>query len=191
MRNCFTTFYNSFSLSSRNLHIISCRIFNLGAYGTLTSYPEDIAVQRGNDAVFVCESNLSRPTNWQYRPLLSVLHVRLVVAGWVLDNLKDKVDFQQVGHLNILTIKNVSLSDAGSYECIDKVGMGETASAELIVLGKIEVQITIFTPSLWNGVYVGGMYVCLSVRACDNEMYDYVLRTTVGPRSVNLCTHSG
>ena len=53
----------------------------------------------------------------------------------MLPELAHNIQVKRTGDLTTLTLNNVSLSDGGSYNCIDKLGMGEMASAELIVLG--------------------------------------------------------
>ena len=40
------------------------------------------------------------------------------------------------GFYNVLTVRNVSMSDSGTYTCIYNLGLGESHSAELIVLGE-------------------------------------------------------
>ena len=82
-----------------------------------------------------CKSNESEPIDWDYRPVTSQNYIRIVIGGRMDNRLKRKFTAQKDG-VNTLTIKNASLEDGGTYKCIDQQGHGETATAEIVVIGE-------------------------------------------------------
>ena len=62
--------------------------------------------------------------------------VRVFTGGYVDDRFTEKYSVTKREGVYLLTLINASLSDVGTYTCIDKLGLGESAAAELVLLSK-------------------------------------------------------
>ena len=98
--------------------------------------PRDAVVRQGQMAEFSCQTNERETVNWNYQPRKSLTDVDIVTAGSLVQSMEDKfaVSIDDLGA--VLILKNASMSDSGTYTCIDNLGLGERASAELILLGE-------------------------------------------------------
>ena len=83
---------------------------------------------------FDCESQNEESLYWSFRSLTSRTASRIAENGYVVDGLESKFSF---GNRTILTLRNTSMTDAGTYKCNDAAVAGKTVSVELIVLGKL------------------------------------------------------
>ena len=101
----------------------------------MTGYPQDVVVQKGDVAEFICETDEDEFINWNYVTIANLTIVRISTGGVVIKGLESKYVSTRYKASNVLTLQNVSMLDAGTYKCIDYAGMGQAASAELIVLG--------------------------------------------------------
>ena len=111
----------------------------LGVTGKLTSHPQNIVTQRGQAVTFSCGSDEVEFVNWKYKSTSSLTDVRISTGGMVINGLKKKFELTRVGQYNILKLKSASLSDGGTYTCIDNAGFGDEATAELVVLGLLYI----------------------------------------------------
>lgn len=97
--------------------------------------PLDTVRLRGDDAEFSCTTNESDPVNWMHNE-----NEPFMVGEDVKDNFRNKYKVTRDGGRNVLNVKNISILDGGKYTCIDKMGVGARAAAELIVVGKYYSQ---------------------------------------------------
>ena len=100
----------------------------------LISRPRDAIVLQGRSVTFICETDGREPVNWIQRPLTSHIHKGIFIAGVTIESVRNKFSIKMDG--KELILNTALLSDSGIYTCIDNLGLGEEASAELIVLGK-------------------------------------------------------
>ena len=110
-------------------------MFHLDASSALTSYPEHYVSLSGDNATFYCGTSQAEPMDWKYKHLTSHYYDRIADDGIIVEGLENKYSVVINGK-NVLTIYDTSVSDAGTYRCIDVANTGEMATAELIVLGK-------------------------------------------------------
>ena len=88
---------------------------------------------QGNDLQFRCNSNNSATITWLHD---NGANGAFMVGIDVKSKFRYKYTVMRDGTYNVLTVKNVSLSDSGTYSCIYKRGLGTKSSAELVVLGE-------------------------------------------------------
>ena len=104
-------------------------------FGALIGFPQDAIVQQGDVVEFSCETTNTKPFNW-YFTSKSGIENQIVTGGLVSDIFRDRFNMTSRDNVYVLTIINISLADGGSYLCVDNYGLGDTASAELIVLSE-------------------------------------------------------
>lgn len=93
--------------------------------------------RRGQSVRFHCSTNETELlVSWHFRSAATARDVRIVTGGSIVFDLKDRFAVTNFGAHSVLELTNASAADAGAYQCIDKLGMGETATAELIILGE-------------------------------------------------------
>ena len=93
-------------------------------------------IQQGLPVNFTCDSNITQPVDWYYRPRGSHTELRIVNGGRLAIHLKDKYAVES-NDVYKLMIVQVSMEYGGTYRCVDNFGYGESASAELVVLGNV------------------------------------------------------
>ena len=132
----------TFESSTENIkHVI------VGVRGHLTAGPSDAVARVGQTVEFRCKTDINDvPIDFEHRGLSTSTAagevVKLVTGGTInegLNAVKYKLE-QNVS--SILTIANVSVADSGLYSCIDDAGLGNRASAELIVLGELTTMLS-------------------------------------------------
>ena len=96
------------------------------------SYPQNVVSLSGHITKFYCESSC---TDWKFRSVASLSFVRVAEDGFIVDGLDNKYSVATNGK-NVLTVKNTSMTDAGTYKCTDVANAGKMKLVELIVLGK-------------------------------------------------------
>ena len=107
----------------------------------LIRHPRDAVVHQGQAVEFCCETDQLDPVNWKYRLHGSEKDERIVTGGGVGEKYRKKFRMITTGNVYTLTLINASVEDSGTYSCIDTLGLGESVSAQLIVLGKYLWQI--------------------------------------------------
>ena len=109
----------------------------IGGHGLLTSHPSNTVELQGNTARFSCETDSAAAINWNFDSFpASPTGLRLVTGGILVESFSNKFTLTIEWQRSVLTLNSITKSDSGTYSCIDELGMGEKASAELIVLGK-------------------------------------------------------
>lgn len=104
-----------------------------GVHGALTSYPADNVVRYGQTAEFKCTSDGSEPVNWFFKNSTISSDIRIVSGGSIIDTFLEK--YELMGNAEVLIVHSTSKEDVGTYKCIDNVGYGDAAYAELVALG--------------------------------------------------------
>ena len=103
--------------------------------GAVIGYPQDAIVQQGDAVEFSCETTDTKPFTWHFTSK-SGIECHIVTGGRVSDIFKDRFIMTSRDNVYVLRIINTSLADCGSYTCVDMLGLGDSASAELIVLSE-------------------------------------------------------
>ena len=88
---------------------------------------------QGNDAEFRCNSNNSVTVTWLHD---NGANEPFMVGRVVKSKFGYKYAVMRDGTYNVLTVKNVSLSDSETYSCIYNIGLEAQLSAVLVVLGE-------------------------------------------------------
>ena len=101
----------------------------------MTSCPENVALRRGETARFSCGTDDAEHVNWKHRPAGSNADNFIYKSGSIIAELASKYRVTRNSSNYELIIVNTSILDGGTYICIDRVGLGDWASAELIVIG--------------------------------------------------------
>ena len=109
---------------------------NLGVQALLVRHPQYAVVQQGQAVEFCCETDQLDPVNWNCRLHGSEKDERIVTGGGVGEKYRNKYRMITSDNVYTLILINASVEDSGTYSCIDTLGLGESASAQLIVLGK-------------------------------------------------------
>ena len=112
-----------------------------GVHSILIIVPRDAMAVRGQEAKFTCSSDKRDAITWRYdgQATESIMVGRVVKNKFI-----QKYEMTRNEEITVFTVKNVSLSDSGNYTCVDELGLGEEASAELIVLGELAYNYSIY-----------------------------------------------
>ena len=94
-------------------------------------------VQQGERVEFSCGSNKNESIDWRFRPSATQTEISIVKSGRFVIRFKDKIKSSKNGAYKLI-INSASMNDGGTYTCIDEMGFGEAASAELTVLGNFD-----------------------------------------------------
>ena len=111
-------------------------MFPAGFDGAIIIHPQSSSVLRGQSVQFTCGTNNIDRVNWRFRSSLTRKVVEIVEADHIVNGFKINFMYARNETVNVLTHKNASMIDGGTYTCIEFMGTGETSAAELIVLGK-------------------------------------------------------
>lgn len=119
---------------------------------SLVVVPRNSSVVVGTSVRLECSTNVtSRPVNWYCIGACSAdttaAAVHLFLAGVLTESYAHRVNIltnttttgRSVSHYD-LHIASVTVDDDGVYTCVDKAGMGQTASASLSVLPRRSTQ---------------------------------------------------
>ena len=106
----------------------------------MTSNPRDVVVLQGERVEFICGSSINESVSWHYRPTSSQTEVRILSGGRLINQFKTKFTAKENGVYKLI-INNSSLADGGTYICIENLGFGEKASAELTIIGTIRLSV--------------------------------------------------
>ena len=98
--------------------------------------PSDLVTQQGQTVEFSCQTDVLASINWNFIPTAAQNEIRIVTGGSLVESFDNKFMLNSNATTSVLTIMEISVSDSGSYVCIENLGFGERSSSELIVLGK-------------------------------------------------------
>jgi len=109
-------------------------------WGGFITKPEHKTVSVGENAKMKCHSSETQAVNWQVWPFSSSgAGERICYNGDIVDDHKNKYSIDNgpdpQNKAYHLVIHDVKSSDAGEYTCIERAGIGESASANLTVTG--------------------------------------------------------
>ena len=114
----------------------------------------------GGTARLNCSTSYPRAVYWQHTPAAAATPVTTPSAKTTskqldifVGDLTDEYRYERRHEVSInetfgqydLVIKDLKLSDAGSYFCLDDMGFGVQVQAELVVLGELTSICIIFT----------------------------------------------
>lgn len=115
-----------------------------GVGGDLTSVPVNSLVVVGNTVRINCSTDSNQPVYWARTLAQSNEQQWLYYGGDGFDsNNADgrfRIDEDKSTGRYDLVIDGVGRKDAGQYVCVDESGIGETATAELVVSGMEHIK---------------------------------------------------
>jgi len=110
--------------------------------GSFVTKPQPVEVAVGDDAKLVCQSDLDAAVNWQVQQFSSSSGgKRVCYNGNIVDGYTEKYSVdtertvEQYKAYN-LVIHKADYDDAGEYTCVENAGIGDSASANLTVVGR-------------------------------------------------------
>jgi hypothetical protein len=87
----------------------------------------------------VCSSKIEEPIKWAFKSSAPRSRDKAIYQGTgvIVNEFMERfsVNKYEGGYQN-LVIRNVSFADAGNYRCTDESGLGDSASAELVVAAR-------------------------------------------------------
>jgi len=95
----------------------------------------------GQTVVLQCQPKVKDDVDWKYRAATeNSVEDYIYLHGVMFESFRDNVRFsvsKSDDHDYDLIIRNVSISDAGQYVCIEEKGIGERHIYDLNVTGKL------------------------------------------------------
>lgn len=90
----------------------------------------EIAVTVGDDVLLSCTSQSREPVYWVFQRDMSDDFTEISIHGTVFDNFRLRYSLSE----QALLIRNVTLSDAGLYHCIEDNGLGRWHNATTLIV---------------------------------------------------------